>query len=196
MVCTVLNWSRPRDLSHYETFEHYHATFYEHVEALSVTPFAPRAVDRGLTGVMAALLRLQGLELNANEGAGRLTSSGDPKAQAVVGRLESRAWAVSQAAAVKDRTRQQSRKRIDEWAREAQKGGRTLGYRSMKDGDTVGLLKTPGSQSWETFTTPTSMREVEPTVALILGGLKSVDTLTWQAATPVAGGDDDGGGDE
>ena len=38
--CTVLNWARPRDLSHYETFEHYHATFYQHVEALSVTPFA------------------------------------------------------------------------------------------------------------------------------------------------------------
>jgi len=28
VVCTVLNWARPRDLSHYEQFEHYHATFY------------------------------------------------------------------------------------------------------------------------------------------------------------------------
>ena len=27
LVCTVLTWARPRDLSHYETFEHYHATF-------------------------------------------------------------------------------------------------------------------------------------------------------------------------
>ena len=26
--------ARPRDLSHYERFEHYHATFYQHVEAL------------------------------------------------------------------------------------------------------------------------------------------------------------------
>ena len=32
LVCTVLTWARPRDLSHYETFEHYHATFYKHVE--------------------------------------------------------------------------------------------------------------------------------------------------------------------
>ena len=38
LVFTVYNWARPRDLSHYETFEHYHATFYQHVEALSVTP--------------------------------------------------------------------------------------------------------------------------------------------------------------
>ena len=37
LVCTVLTWSRPRDLSHYETYEHYHATFYKHVEAQSVT---------------------------------------------------------------------------------------------------------------------------------------------------------------
>src|SRR4051794_41709935 len=32
LVCTVFNWARPRDLSHYEAFEHYHATFYKHVE--------------------------------------------------------------------------------------------------------------------------------------------------------------------
>jgi len=25
IVCTVYNWARPRDLSHYERFEHYHA---------------------------------------------------------------------------------------------------------------------------------------------------------------------------
>ena len=41
IVCTVYNWARPRDLSHYERFEHYHATFYRQVEALSVTPFSP-----------------------------------------------------------------------------------------------------------------------------------------------------------
>lgn len=184
-VCTVLNWSRPRDLSHYETFEHYHATFYQHVEALSVTPFAPRAVDRGLTGVMASLLRLQGLDLNANEGAGRLTSSGDPKAKAVAAALAARAWSVSEAVAVKDRIEQLAKERIDRWVYEAQKGGRTLGYKGKKDGDTVGLLKSPGPQPWETFTTPTSMREVEPSVSLILGGLEGVDAPKWEpAATP------------
>ena len=44
LVCTVLAWARPRDLSHYETFEHYHSTFYKHVEAQSVTPFSHLAV--------------------------------------------------------------------------------------------------------------------------------------------------------
>ena len=46
LVCTVYNWARPRDLSHYERFEHYHETFYKHVEPLSVTPFSSRALDR------------------------------------------------------------------------------------------------------------------------------------------------------
>jgi len=44
---TIDNWARPRDLSHDEAFEQYHATFHRHVEALSVTPFAARALDRG-----------------------------------------------------------------------------------------------------------------------------------------------------
>lgn len=186
-VCTVLNWSRPRDLSHYETFEHYHATFYQHVEALSVTPFAPRAVDRGLTGVMASLLRLQGLDLNANEGAGRLTSVGDIRAKAVVASVAARAWAVKETVAAKDRTEQLAKHRIDRWVHEAQKGGRTLGYKGKKDGGTVGLLRSPGPQPWETFTTPTSMREVEPSVSLILGGLEDVDTPNWEPANTLGG---------
>ena len=68
----MYNWARPRDLCHYERFEHYHATFYQHVEALSVTPFSPRALDRGLTGVLASLVRLPGDEFNANARRGSL----------------------------------------------------------------------------------------------------------------------------
>jgi hypothetical protein len=186
-VCTVLNWSRPRDLSHYENFEHYHATFYQHVEALSVTPFAPRAVDRGLTGILASLLRLQGLDLNPNEGAGRLTSAGDARANAATASVAARSWSVSETVAVKDRTEQLAKERIDKWVYESQKGGRTLGYRAKKDGDTVGLLKSPGPQPWDTFTTPTSMREVEPSVSLILGHLGGVDAPKWEPANAEPG---------
>ena len=64
LVCTVFNWARPRDLSHYETFEHYHATFYKHVEALSVTPFSAGAIYRGLAALLVSLVRLRGFEFN------------------------------------------------------------------------------------------------------------------------------------
>src|SRR6516225_1226466 len=77
LVCTVFNWARPRDLSHHERFEHYHETFYKHVEALSVTPFSARALDRGLSGVMVALIRLWDDHLNANMKAGEVLDT-DP----------------------------------------------------------------------------------------------------------------------
>ena len=57
LVITLLNLHRPRDRSHYERFEAYHESFYRAVEATSVTPFAPRAVDRGLPAVVVSLAR-------------------------------------------------------------------------------------------------------------------------------------------
>src|SRR4029077_3813840 len=95
LVCTVLTWSRPRDLSHFESFEHYHATFYKHVEAQSVTPFAPRALDRGLTGTMVSLLRLSEEVMNPNQGAASLDSSVSPEAAKVKLLISDRAWKVS-----------------------------------------------------------------------------------------------------
>src|ERR1700740_884657 len=65
LVCTVLTWARPRDLSP-------HATFYKHVEAQSVTPFSPRAMDRGLTGTLLSVMRLDNATFNPNPGAGAL----------------------------------------------------------------------------------------------------------------------------
>jgi len=55
LVVTLFNIHRPRDRSHYERFEAYHQSFYRAVEATSVTPFSPRALDRGLAGVVVAL---------------------------------------------------------------------------------------------------------------------------------------------
>src|SRR4029079_4954439 len=60
LVVTLLNVHKPRDRSHYERFGAYHASFYRAVEATSVTPFSPRALDRGMPAVMVALAR-QGL---------------------------------------------------------------------------------------------------------------------------------------
>jgi hypothetical protein len=48
---------KPRDRSHYERFRHYHETFYRSVEASSVTPFAARALDRGIAGTLVGLAR-------------------------------------------------------------------------------------------------------------------------------------------
>lgn len=58
LIIQVYNWVRPRDISHYERFHHFHDTFYRHVEATSVTPFSERARDRALPAVLVAYNRL------------------------------------------------------------------------------------------------------------------------------------------
>jgi hypothetical protein len=167
LVMTVYNWARPRDLSHYETFGHYHASLYRQVEALSVTPFAPRALDRGLTGVLASLLRLGDPAWNDNPGAGRV----DP----------ANALAVAARAAIRDRAGGQIGPAaagalderiatlLDAWRVEAQVGQRTLVYKRWGKSDTdVSLLQEPGIEGWSRWTVPTSMRNVETAVPLAL----------------------------
>ena len=170
LVCTVLAWARPRDLSHYETFEHYHATFYKHVEAQSVTPFSPRAMDRGLTGAMLSVLRLKDDRFNPNLGAGALNRTDKDKIVHVTDFLVRRAWSISEQSVVKELASAELRERIDEWAEEASKGGRKLAYEKKgKNKDTmVPLLHRPGIQRWGNFTVPMSMREVEPGVRLVM----------------------------
>lgn len=57
LVITLLNPHKPRDRSHFEQFQLYHQSFYRSVEATSVTPFSPRALDRALGAAMVGMIR-------------------------------------------------------------------------------------------------------------------------------------------
>ena len=57
LVVDVLNSARSRDLSHFEGFKMFHSALYRQVEPVSVTPFSPRARDRGLHGVLLSAIR-------------------------------------------------------------------------------------------------------------------------------------------
>ena len=191
LVCTVFNWARPRDLSHYETFEHYHATFYKHVEPLSVTPFSPGALQRGLAGLLVSLVRLRSMEFNTNEAASRIQTS-DPYVQDAIAVICRRAELVGDGTAVADFCRAQLQAKVDLWQAEAQNttGGRTLtfaeprGGNGPKRGTTISLLHHPGLEKWEEFTCLNSLREVEPTVKLIMddGGLDEVAEVPAEPA--------------
>ncbi len=180
IVYTVLTWSRPRDLSHYETFEHYHATFYKHVEAQSVTPFSPRALDRGLTGTMISTLRLKNDRFNPNLGAGELTTTTDSDANIVKDTIVDRVWKV------KDKNASENadamiKERLDLWVKEAVKPGRKLGYdRARKNGEVAALVKKPSALAWDKFTVPMSMREVEPGVRLIMDDIPQSAPPSWR----------------
>jgi len=168
LVCTVFNWARPRDLSHYEMFEHYHATFYQHVEALSVTPFASRALDRGLSALLVALLRLSQFELNENRQAQSMDRTKAYVARAL-DRIKHRAELVTAKTEVGEAVLQQLKERLDFWQMRAARRdeGADLGYEDER-GRIVGLLEEPGIGNWELFTCLNSLRDVEPSVALIL----------------------------
>jgi len=191
LVCTVLTWARPRDLSHYETFEHYHATFYKHVEAQSVTPFSPRAMDRGLTGALLSLMRLEYPDFSPNEGASKLHTSNHPSILEAIGVLVRRAWNVSENSAIEELAERELTERADQWAKEASVPGRTLAYEKRGDraDTTVALIKSPGIHAWDNWTIPMSMREVEPGVRLIMNTERLSDDRDWKPR-PMASDED------
>jgi hypothetical protein len=169
LVCTVYNWARPRDLSHYERFEHYHETFYKHVEALSVTPFSARALDRGLSGVMVALMRLMEERLNGNLMAGQLPDT-DALMQVVIDKLAQRAEAATDDKMVRDRVRDMLVSRREEWLKRVHnQKDHQLAYQP-EGGATVGLLEHASMGEWEMFTCLDSLRDVEGTVDLVFDG--------------------------
>lgn len=57
LVLTIFNNNKPRDRSRFETFKNWHTTLYRDVESTSVTPFAPRALDKALRAVIVAMVR-------------------------------------------------------------------------------------------------------------------------------------------
>jgi hypothetical protein len=167
LVVTIYNWARPRDLSHYEAFEHYHATFYRHVEALSVTPYAARALDRGLTGVLVAMIRDGRLAWNPNRTA-QAVNVHDPLFADIADVVSKRAEDVSGDPTKASLVRQMIQDRLDRWQGLQTRPGAPLAYRPVSDASAIPLLEEPSATEWNVWTCPTSMREVEPDVNFVM----------------------------
>jgi superfamily II DNA/RNA helicase len=170
IVVTVFNWTRPRDLSHYERFEHFHDTFYKHVEALSVTPFSARALDRGLSAVLVALARLTSEEFNHNEKALQVYKNPE-----FIKRIESlivsRALSVTGSQDIADQTAVLLQQRLAFWKKEALRSkntGAPLLYHKAKPSVGAPLLSYAEDGEWGLFTCLNSLRDVESPVQLIL----------------------------
>jgi hypothetical protein len=167
VVFTLYNWARPRDLSHFENFQHYHDTFYKHVEALSVTPYSIRALDRGLSGVFIGLSRLLGERLNANAGAGLLNDD-EPLLDAVMAAIAKRAEQATGDSRVKADVASMLQRRRDSWLNLARRGQDARLEYQASGNNTVGLLKSPGELDDYLFTCLNSLRDVEATSSLVL----------------------------
>ena len=58
LVITMYNLFRPRDRSYFmNAFGAFHKSFYRFIESASVTPFSGRALERGLSGISVAMIR-------------------------------------------------------------------------------------------------------------------------------------------
>jgi hypothetical protein len=184
LVFTVYNWARPRDLSHYEQFEHYHATFYQHVESLSITPFAPGATSRGLAALLVSLVRLSGSEFNSNDKAGRIDRN-HPYIQAAMKAILERAANVEGNLA-RIEIEKELKQKLDFWLsqKEGQIGGAELKYQAQKDGVTNELLTQPGERNWQEFTCLNSLRNVEPTINLVLDSRVPEDDFRMPTPMP------------
>ena len=176
LVVTLLNVHRPRDRSHYERFQSWHNSFYRAVEATSVTPFSPRALDRGLAGVVVALARLSIPEMTAALGASNIGSQQnaiDGVVETIVSRAEAHSPDLDATATstLRQQVRAQVLDLIDTWKQIADRDKR-LQYQKEADLAPPLLLdalnpdtdKEPLER--QKFKAYRSLREVEATVNL------------------------------
>ncbi len=184
LVVTILNIHKPRDRSHYERFHCYHQSFYRSVEATSVTPFSPRALDRGLAATVVALARQGHKPMTPPKGAGAILSERG-KLAFVVEELVRRAEVHERADLVglKDKIRARVSQLLDNWekiAHELQQSSSQLQYqtevggaqRLLYDFLDQELKKKPAM--YQDFRANRSMRDVEPSVNLWLKTLDNV----------------------
>jgi hypothetical protein len=180
LVVTIFNIHKPRDRSHYERFGSYHASFYRSVEATSVTPFSPRALDRALVGTLVALVRHFQPRLTPPRGA-ELVPEVRNALSAIANRLAERArahaWPPSADAgqAIHDHVLHRCTSLLDDWVNiveELRESSTHLEYQKEQGGAARLLfsfldpeLKDVGEVR-RRFKANRSMRDVEPSVIL------------------------------
>lgn len=182
LVVSLGNWARPRDLAHFEQFRHYHDTFYKQVEALSVTPFSPTSLERGIDGLLVSVARVAQATiadgLSPEREAGKINS----QHSAVVGiidRLKARILAASQDDDLTKKASDLLTNRVDRWtsrAGYASERHQTLVYeRTGEGGKHLPLIISPenrranvGSTNEAPFVIASSMREVQPEINILV----------------------------
>jgi hypothetical protein len=201
LVVTLYNWARPRDLAHFEDFEHYHSTFYRQVEALSVTPFTRRSLDRSTAGTFVAAVRNVEESYSHNADAPGVELDGDV-VRRVVERMLARAMVV-EGTRGRDYLAERIGTLTDLWNKEKTAEG-PFGYRRDARKQMRGLLHPAGNGRWDELTVAHSMRETENEINLLVpGGDHLFEPVygapEWSFGAPSGAAepsDDDTGGDE
>jgi len=187
-VLTVYNVHKPRDRSHYEHFIAYHESFYRYVEAQSVTPFSLPALDRSLASVVVGMVRhLDGPRLAAPRGAGAadlVARSGAGVADVLAARARAQPDA---AGTTLDRfVAGRAQNILDNWRAIVKPTAQSIGSKAVycyspfeeriaratrallrtPENDATLDIEIPPNDPQYPFVAPTSMRDVEPSVAI------------------------------
>lgn len=182
LVVSLGNWARPRDLAHFEQFKHYHATFYAQVEALSVTPYSPTSLERGIDGLLVSAARAFQASvtdgLSAEREAWRIRDQ-RTAVEAIAEKLKKRIAAAALDDAATKRANDLLVNRLDRWAERAKRAAdmhKTLVYeRTGEGGKYLPLIISPenakaavGGSAEAPFVIANSMREVQPEINLLV----------------------------
>lgn len=186
LVVTLLNVHKPRDRSHYERFQTYHASFYRSVEATSVTPFSPRALDRALPAALVGLCRQGNAEMTPSAGATEILATRN-SLDAFAVRFAERARNSARPAEpeaeqrLHEKVLARSKRLLDDWlniADQFRNTGGKLQYQKYEPGNAQRLLydfldpELLVIQPVRThFRANRSMRDVEPSVELVVENL-------------------------
>jgi len=158
----------------------------EPVEALSVTPFADRAMDRGLAAVLVALVRHARPEFESETGAQRVPDhKADKDIQKLIEVVATRAGFVTGDPAVAQRARQQAVSLLDLWAHR-RKELDNVGLTYRKQSDTAVPLLVSSPTKTDEFSVGWSLREIEPEINLIISvpAPEIVDSPGWAYGPP------------
>jgi hypothetical protein len=180
LVVTLYNWARPRDLAHFEDFAHYHSTFYQQVEALSVTPYTRRALDRGAAATFVTAVRHADPAFSHDIDAHDVPLD-SPVVQEVIERLAARAEHVD---GTRGRAHLEERIKavIDRWKEKKNRPARLAYEAARKDKSNLQpLLERAGAGKWDVLTVGLSMRETEPDINLLIPGGDQLFTPMYAA---------------
>ncbi|PFG49460.1 helicase-like protein [Amycolatopsis sulphurea] len=182
LVVSLGNWARPRDLAHFEQFRHYHETFYAQVEALSVTPYSPTSLARGIDGLLVSAARVLQASviggLSPEREAWRIKDQ-RTAVEAIVEKLKKRIAAAALDEAATKRANDLLVNRVERWSERATRAvqmHKTLVYeRTGEGGKYLPLIISPenakasvGGSLEAPFTIANSMREVQPEINLLV----------------------------
>jgi hypothetical protein len=185
LVVALGNWARPRDLAHFEQFRHYHDTFYAQVEALSVTPFSPTSLERGIDAVLVSAARVLQAHhedgLSPERAAWRVREQ-KPALETLLGRLHIRMLAAAQLDGLAAQAQQRLANRLDQWCVRtdyARQLNKTLVYERTGTSDAyLPLMISPENAKAQLdvkarapFVVAHSMREVQPEINLLVSPL-------------------------